>query len=286
MLVLEIERPSNVDFHEKDLRLHNRTLARTTIVTSSKDSIVLSSSETIAARTLSVTSISRFNSTSFSGLEMLLLVKRIKTSARPSPKREMGHGPAFSSLLGSCSQTSWLILYLSRSSKLSWLVPVSAFICDQIPCPCCHISRFSVILFFSDIVSRTQEVFQTLKAIQPPNGTAQGANTSNEKKGKVQEHLKTIRLLFKRLRLIYEKCNENCQGMEYTHIESLIPLKEEWDMKSDEKKTSESYRLMCEENKEVMEQLSVVYNLKELLTLTTMDLKASIDQNGYSEGNK
>ncbi|CAG2057901.1 unnamed protein product [Timema podura] len=86
-------------------------------------------------------------------------------------------------------------------------------------------------------------------------GAAQGANTSNEKKGKVQEHLKTIRLLFKRLRLIYEKCNENCQGMEYTHIESLIPLKEEWDMKSDEKKTSESYRLVCEENKEVMEQL-------------------------------
>nr|CAD7599899.1 unnamed protein product [Timema genevievae] len=104
-------------------------------------------------------------------------------------------------------------------------------------------------------LQKTCEVFQTLKAIQPPNGTAQGANTSNEKKGKVQEHLKTIRLLFKRLRLIYEKCNENCQGMEYTHIESLIPLKEEWDMKSDEKKTSESYRLVCEENKEVMEQV-------------------------------
>ncbi|PNF14770.1 hypothetical protein B7P43_G07607, partial [Cryptotermes secundus] len=112
-----------------------------------------------------------------------------------------------------------------------------------------------------DIVSRTQEVFQALKAIQPPNGTAQGANTSNEKKAKVQEQLKTIKLLFKRLRLIYEKCNENCQGMEYTHIESLIPLKEEWDMKSDEKKTSESYRLVCDENKEIMEvprHLSVV----------------------------
>jgi len=36
-------------------------------------------------------------------------------------------------------------------------------------------------------------------------------------------------------------------------LQSLIPLKEEWDMKSDEKKTSESYRLVCEENKEVME---------------------------------
>ncbi|XP_021914992.1 mediator of RNA polymerase II transcription subunit 30-like isoform X4 [Zootermopsis nevadensis] len=117
-----------------------------------------------------------------------------------------------------------------------------------------------------DIVSRTQEVFQALKAIQPPNGTAQGANTSNEKKSKVHEQLKTIRILFKRLRLIYEKCNENCQGMEYTHIESLIPLKEEWDMKSDEKKTSESYRLVCEENKEIMEQVILKNrHLKEII---------------------
>ncbi|CAG9770848.1 unnamed protein product [Ceutorhynchus assimilis] len=108
-----------------------------------------------------------------------------------------------------------------------------------------------------DIVSRTQEVFQTLKAIQPPAGTAQSANASNEKKAKVQELLRTIRVLFKRLRLIYEKCNENCQiqGMEYTHIESLIPFKDELDPKHEEKKNSEAYRLACEESKEVMEQV-------------------------------
>lgn len=86
-------------------------------------------------------------------------------------------------------------------------------------------------------------------------GTAQGATLANEKKKKVYEQLEMIKMMFKRLRLIYEKCNENCQlqGMEYTHIESLIPLKEEWDMKSDEKKTSEAYRLTCEERKEIME---------------------------------
>ncbi|XP_033340714.1 mediator of RNA polymerase II transcription subunit 30 isoform X2 [Megalopta genalis] len=119
-----------------------------------------------------------------------------------------------------------------------------------------------------DIVSRTLEVFQTLKVLQPPNGMAQGTSVANEKKNKVQEQLRTLKLLFKRLRLIYEKCNENCQlqGMEYTHIESLIPLKEEWDMKSDEKKTSEAYRLACEESKEIMEQV-VLKNrhLKEII---------------------
>ncbi|KAJ8984276.1 hypothetical protein NQ317_009760 [Molorchus minor] len=115
-----------------------------------------------------------------------------------------------------------------------------------------------------DIVSRTQEVFQTLKAIQPPNGTSQSLSASNEKKAKVQELLRTIRVLFKRLRLIYEKCNENCQiqGMEYTHIESLIPFKDEIDPKHDEKKNAETYRLACDESKEVMEQ--VVLKNKQL----------------------
>lgn len=117
----------------------------------------------------------------------------------------------------------------------------------------CRIGQETV----QDIVSRTQEVFQTLKQIQPPNGTPQGASQSNDKKVKVQEQLRTIRVLFKRLRLIYEKCNENCQiqGMEYTHIESLIPHKDEIDPKHDEKKNTEAYRSSCEEMKEIMEQV-------------------------------
>ncbi|XP_045776498.1 mediator of RNA polymerase II transcription subunit 30 isoform X1 [Maniola jurtina] len=119
-----------------------------------------------------------------------------------------------------------------------------------------------------DIVSRTQDVFQTLKAIQPPNGTQHGENASNDKKAKMQEQLRTIRLLFKRLRLIYEKCNETCQGMEYTHMESLIPLKDEADNKAlDERRNTESYRLALEENRELTEQV-VLKNkqLKEVIT--------------------
>ncbi|KAI5639721.1 mediator complex subunit 30 domain-containing protein [Phthorimaea operculella] len=119
-----------------------------------------------------------------------------------------------------------------------------------------------------DIVSRTQDVFQTLKAIQPPNGTAHGENASNDKKAKMQEQLRTIRLLFKRLRLIYEKCNETCQGMEYTHMESLIPLKDEADNKTlDERRNTESYRLALDENRELTEQV-VLKNkqLKEVIT--------------------
>ncbi|XP_059481598.1 mediator of RNA polymerase II transcription subunit 30-like isoform X2 [Neocloeon triangulifer] len=117
-----------------------------------------------------------------------------------------------------------------------------------------------------DIVSRTQELFSVLKSIQPPNGTPQGQSSSNDKKNKAQEQLKSLRILFKRLRVIYDKCNDNCQGMEYTHIESLIPLKDEWDMKSDEKKTSEVYKQSCEEQNEIVEQVMLKNKqLKEVI---------------------
>lgn len=99
-----------------------------------------------------------------------------------------------------------------------------------------------------DIVSRFQEVFQALRQIQLPNGMN---STSTEKK--VQEHFRTIRLLFKRVRILYDKCNDSCQqGMEYTHVESLIPLKDDPDHKP-EPIPSEEYKKVLQENRELTE---------------------------------
>ncbi|XP_008553126.2 mediator of RNA polymerase II transcription subunit 30 [Microplitis demolitor] len=119
-----------------------------------------------------------------------------------------------------------------------------------------------------DIVNRTLELFQILKTIQPPNGTQQGATVANERQKKMLNQLQANALFFKRIRMVYNACNENCQlqGMEYTHIESLIPLKEEWDMKSEEKKTSEAYRHACEERNELIEQVTAKNrHLKEII---------------------
>lgn len=119
-----------------------------------------------------------------------------------------------------------------------------------------------------EIVSRMTEVFTLLKTLQPPNGTPQGANMCNERKIKIQELLAHIRGNFKKLGMIYQRCNENAQlqGMEFMHIESLIPLKEEWDQKADERKMSESYRTACEERREIMEQVLLKNkHLKEVI---------------------
>ena len=54
--------------------------------------------------------------------------------------------------------------------------------------------------------------------------------------------------------------------MQYTHIESLVPYKGDVDQKIDDKKNSESYRLACDEHKEIYEQV-VLKNrhLKEII---------------------
>lgn len=57
---------------------------------------------------------------------------------------------------------------------------------------------------------------------QLPNGTNQGSNISNEKKLRVQENLNAIQRHFKTLRAIYARVNDDCAGMEYTHIEVCV----------------------------------------------------------------
>lgn len=113
----------------------------------------------------------------------------------------------------------------------------------------CRIGQETV----QDIVTRFQEVFSLLKQVQPPNGTTQGLAGSMDKKSKVQEQFRTIRLLFKRLRLLYDKCNDTGQqGIEYTHIMSFIPLKDELDNRPDPIGTEE-YKKALQENRELIE---------------------------------
>ena len=81
-----------------------------------------------------------------------------------------------------------------------------------------------------EIVSRTQEVFSILKSLQPPVGsfnqqTQQHDKSNQEKQNRLQDVLKGIGMLFKRLRVCWEKCQENTGGMDFMPIESLIPLK-------------------------------------------------------------
>ncbi|XP_062301917.1 mediator of RNA polymerase II transcription subunit 30 isoform X2 [Osmerus eperlanus] len=74
----------------------------------------------------------------------------------------------------------------------------------------CRIGQETV----QDIVLRTMEIFQLLRNMQLPNGVTYHPNTHQDRLGKLQEHLRMLSVLFRKLRLVYDKCNENCAGLE------------------------------------------------------------------------
>uniref|UniRef100_A0A3B3BJM3 Mediator of RNA polymerase II transcription subunit 30 n=1 Tax=Oryzias melastigma TaxID=30732 RepID=A0A3B3BJM3_ORYME len=68
----------------------------------------------------------------------------------------------------------------------------------------CRIGQETV----QDIVTRTMEIFQITRATQLPNGVTQSHAMYQDRFGKLQEHLRQLALLFRKLRLLYERCVE------------------------------------------------------------------------------
>merc|ERR550532_1591490 len=78
----------------------------------------------------------------------------------------------------------------------------------------CRIGQETV----EEIVSRTQEVFSILKSLKPPVGSyskmaAMEDQNNLEKQNRLNEVLKGIGMLFKRLRVCWDKCGENTSGL-------------------------------------------------------------------------
>merc|ERR1719219_845066 len=93
----------------------------------------------------------------------------------------------------------------------------------------CRIGQETV----QEIISRTHEVFSYLRVLQPPYGSQAADKNYYEKQQRLQEVLGGISTHFKRLRVCWEKANEHTAGMEYTHLESLIPLKDDQTMRNE-----------------------------------------------------
>ncbi|XP_039594111.1 mediator of RNA polymerase II transcription subunit 30 isoform X2 [Polypterus senegalus] len=112
----------------------------------------------------------------------------------------------------------------------------------------CRIGQETV----QDIVFRTMEIFQLLRNMQLPNGVTYHSSTHQDRLGKLQEHLRQLSVLFRKLRLVYDKCNENCAGLDPVSTDQLIPYIEEDGSKHDDRTTSQ-FRLASDERREVLE---------------------------------
>lgn len=61
-------------------------------------------------------------------------------------------------------------------------------------------------------------------SLKLPNGVTYHTGTYQDRLGKLQEHLRQLSILFRKLRLVYDKCNENCAGLDPIPIEVSIFL--------------------------------------------------------------
>lgn len=80
-----------------------------------------------------------------------------------------------------------------------------------------------------------------------------------EKQKRLNDVLNGIGMLFKRLKVCWDKCQENTGGMDVYPIESLIPLKDESDSSRTEleKKRGESYKAALDEHNELVQQITI-----------------------------
>uniref|UniRef100_A0A8C6MG51 Mediator of RNA polymerase II transcription subunit 30 n=1 Tax=Nothobranchius furzeri TaxID=105023 RepID=A0A8C6MG51_NOTFU len=82
----------------------------------------------------------------------------------------------------------------------------------------CRIGQETV----QDIVTRTMEIFQITRATQLPNGVTQSHAMYQDRFGRLQEHLRQLPLLFRKLRLLYERCLEMTSELQEVPAE-LVP---------------------------------------------------------------
>ncbi|XP_035385204.1 mediator of RNA polymerase II transcription subunit 30 [Electrophorus electricus] len=82
----------------------------------------------------------------------------------------------------------------------------------------CRIGQETV----QDIVTRTMEIFQITRATQLPNGVTQSQAAYQDRFSKLQEHLRQLTLLFRKLRLLYERCIEMTSDLQESPAE-MVP---------------------------------------------------------------
>lgn len=138
----------------------------------------------------------------------------------------------------------------------------------------CRIGQETV----QDIVTRTMEIFQITRATQLPNGVTQSQAMYQDRFGKLQEHLRQLALLFRKLRLLYERCVEMTSDLQEAPTE-LVPYVGEELMSvkvescspaiiQERKEVLEKVRQKNQEMKMLMDQMrNLLWDVNAMLTL-------------------
>uniref|UniRef100_A0A3B5QKC0 Mediator of RNA polymerase II transcription subunit 30 n=2 Tax=Xiphophorus maculatus TaxID=8083 RepID=A0A3B5QKC0_XIPMA len=138
----------------------------------------------------------------------------------------------------------------------------------------CRIGQETV----QDIVTRTMEIFQITRATQLPNGVTQSHAVYQDRFGKLQEHLRQLALLFRKLRLLYERCVEMTSDLQESPTElvpyageELVPVRSEPCSPAviqERQEVLEKVRQKNQEMKFLMDQMrNLLWDVNAMLTL-------------------
>ncbi|EPQ19991.1 Mediator of RNA polymerase II transcription subunit 30 [Myotis brandtii] len=124
-----------------------------------------------------------------------------------------------------------------------------------------------------------------------PNGVTYHTGTYQDRLAKLQDHLRQLSILFRKLRLVYDKCNENCGGMDPIPVEAsssgkgrvnqLIPYVEEDGSKNDDRAgpprfASEERREIAEVNKKLKQKNQQLKQIMDQLRNLIWDINAML----------
>jgi len=119
-----------------------------------------------------------------------------------------------------------------------------------------------------DIVGKTVELFKHFTSLQLPNNVNQIGNygdrtavpitiqTYTERKQKLAEVIPLLQTNFRKVRIIFDRINEQTAALETQPLEKLLPIEENGEIKGERYKNSESMKYALEEYKETCEQLN------------------------------
>ncbi|XP_010774093.1 mediator of RNA polymerase II transcription subunit 30 isoform X1 [Notothenia coriiceps] len=153
-------------------------------------------------------------------------------------------------------------------------VPPQGALREISPVFLCRIGQETV----QDIVARTMEIFQITRATQLPNGVTQSQAMYQDRFGKLQEHLRQLALLFRKLRLLYERCVEMTSDLQEGPAEILPYVGEELlsvkvepcspAVNQERKEVLEKVRQKNQEMKVLMDQMrNLLWDVNAMLTL-------------------
>ncbi|XP_007617302.1 mediator of RNA polymerase II transcription subunit 30 isoform X1 [Cricetulus griseus] len=125
------------------------------------------------------------------------------------------------------------------------------------------------------------EIFQLLRNMQLPNGVTYHTGTYQDRLTKLQDHLRQLSILFRKLRLVYDKCNESCGGMGPIPVEQLIPYVDEDGSKNDDRAgpprfATEERREIAEVNKKLKQKNQQLKQIMDQLRNLIWDINAML----------